>query len=280
MNALPVPDALGRVHPPAGPGSRIVSLVPSLTELLFALELGPQVVGRTGFCIHPADAVRAVPKLGGTKDVDVEALRQLAPTHVLLNIDENEQPLFEQLERFVPHVIVTHPIEVEDNFALYALLGGLFDRQAQADALAAALRAVLLACARAGWRWRRVLYLIWRNPWMTVGQRTYIARMLAQVRLTAVAPPGDDRYPTLELPGFGPDRYDAVLLSSEPYRFVAKHADELAAQPWLAGRPVLLIDGEMTSWYGARAIAGLRYLRTYRDEFDGAGSAFAAEQHP
>ena len=94
MNALALRDALGRVHPPAEPGSRIVSLVPSLTELLFALELGPQVVGRTGFCIHPADAVRAVPKLGGTKDVDVEALRRLAPTHVLLNIDENEQPLF------------------------------------------------------------------------------------------------------------------------------------------------------------------------------------------
>ena len=279
MRDMPLQDALGRVHPRAGPGSRIVSLVPSLTELLFALELGPQVVGRTGFCIHPADAVRAVPKLGGTKDVDLDALRQLAPTHVLLNIDENEQPLFQQLEQFVPHVVVTHPIEVEDNFALYALLGGLFEREAQAAALADALRAELLACARAGWRWRRVLYLIWRNPWMTVGQRTYIARMLAQVRLTAVAPPSDDRYPTLELPGFGADRFDVVLLSSEPYRFGAKHADELAAQPWLAGRPVLLIDGEMTSWYGARAIDGLRYLRAFRDELDATGLVAATEQY-
>lgn len=278
MTGVPLQDALGRVHPPAGPGPRIVSLVPSLTELLFSLELGPQVVGRTGFCIHPADAVRAVPKLGGTKDVDVEALRRLAPTHVLLNVDENEQPLFEVLVQFVPHVVVTHPIEVEDNFALYALLGGLFDRETQAAALAAALRAELLACARAGWGWRRVLYLIWCKPWMTVGQRTYIARMLAQVRLTAVAPDSDDRYPTLELPGFGPDRFDAVLMSSEPYRFSARHVDELAAQPWLAGRPVLLIDGEMTSWYGARAIDGLRYLRTFREEFDRAGSAALPER--
>ncbi len=279
MTSMPLQDALGCVHPPAGPEARIVSLVPSLTELLFALDLGAQVVGRTGFCIHPADPVRSVPKLGGTKDVDVDALRQLAPTHVLLNIDENEQPLFETLQQFVPHVVVTHPIEVEDNFALYALLGGLFGRQPQAEALAAALRAELLACARASWRWRRVLYLIWRNPWMTVGQRTYIARMLAQVRLTAVAPPGDDRYPTLELPGFGPDRFDAVLLSSEPYRFGPRHVDELAAQPWLAGRPVLLIDGEMTSWYGARAIDGLRYLRAFRDQFDGAGPLAPVEQN-
>jgi ABC-type Fe3+-hydroxamate transport system substrate-binding protein len=279
MMPASVPDALGRVHPPAGPEARIVSLVPSLTELLFALELGPQVVGRTGFCIHPAEAVRAVPKLGGTKDVNVDALRELAPTHVLLNIDENEQPLFEALEQFVPHVIVTHPIEVEDNFGLYALLGSVFGRQAQAEALLAALRAELMACARAGWRWRRVLYLIWRDPWMTVSSRTYIARMLAQVRLTAVAPPGDDRYPTLELPGFDPERFDAVLLSSEPYRFGARHVEELAAQPGLAGRPVLMIDGEMTSWYGVRAIDGLRYLRGFRDELDGACAAPAGEQH-
>ena len=91
-------DALGRVHPPASGPARIVSLVPSLTELLYALDLGSQVVGRTGFCIHPAPAVRSVPKLGGTKDVDLAALRALAPTHVLVNIDENERTVFEALE--------------------------------------------------------------------------------------------------------------------------------------------------------------------------------------
>ena len=76
------------------------------------------------------------------------------------------------------------------------------------------------------------------------------------------------------------DSFDAVLLSSEPYRFGARHVAELAAQPWLAQRPVLLIDGEMTSWYGARAIAGLRYLRAYRDRFDRAGEGVVPEQHP
>ena len=84
-------DAAGRGHLPAGPNARIVSLVPSITELLFSLGLGEQVVGRTGFCIHPRDAVRDVPKVGGTKDVKLDALRSLNPTHVIVNIDENDR---------------------------------------------------------------------------------------------------------------------------------------------------------------------------------------------
>lgn len=261
-------DALGRVHPPANGPARIVSLVPSLTELLYALDLGSQVVGRTGFCIHPARAVRSVPKLGGTKDVDLAALRALAPTHVLVNIDENERAVFEALEDFVPQVIVTHPIEVEDNFALYGLLGGLFDRAAQADALSAALRAEIAACARGAGPWRRVLYLIWKNPWMTVSAQTYIARMLAQVQLVAVAPSAGERYPVVDFERFTPEQFDAVLMSSEPYRFQDKHVAELAARPGLADRPVCLIDGEMTSWYGVRAIEGLRYLRNFRGQLE------------
>ncbi len=271
-----ITDALGRRHPPAQVPARIVSLVPSLTELLFALDLGAQVVGRTGFCIHPREAVRAVPKLGGTKDVDLVAVRALAPTHVLVNIDENERAAFEALEQFVPHVIVTHPIEVEDNFALYDLLGTLFDRVPQAQGLTAALRAELAACARSTLPWRRVLYLIWKNPWMTVSQQTYIARMLAQVRLMAVSPASQDRYPVVDLPAFEPRHFDAVLMSSEPFRFQETHAQALAAEPWMAGRPVQLIDGEMTSWYGVRAINGLRYLRAYRDALDAAVAPPAA----
>ena len=102
-------DAEGTPHPRAAADCRIVSLVPSLTELLFALGLGARIVGRTGFCIHPREAVRAVPKLGGTKDVNLDRLRALQPTHVILNIDENEAPLADALRATVPHVIVTHP---------------------------------------------------------------------------------------------------------------------------------------------------------------------------
>lgn len=272
-------DALGRRLRRAAAQPRIVSLVPSITELLFDLGLGEQVVGRTGFCIHPAPAVRAVTKVGGTKDVDLDAVRALAPSHVIVNIDENLREHFEALERFVPEVIVTHPIEVEDNLALYAMLGAVFDRQAQAASLARALRDELAACqARiAAWAPRRVLYLIWKNPWMTVGPDTYVARMLARVGLVAASPASARRYPEVDLaaplPG-GP--LDAVLLSSEPYRFRERHARDLAGLPALAGCAVRLIDGEMSSWYGSRAIAGLRYLRGWREALEADLAAVSA----
>src|SRR4051812_32416520 len=99
-------DALGTAHQ-ADPTARIVSLVPSITELLCELGLAGQLVGRTGFCIHPADVVRAVPKVGGTKDVNLDKIRKLAPTHLVVNIDENEKPTVEALAEFIPHIVVT-----------------------------------------------------------------------------------------------------------------------------------------------------------------------------
>ena len=118
-------DALGTLHAPA-PGARIVSLVPSITEMLCDLGLAPQMVGRTGFCIHPAAAVRQIPKIGGTKDVNIEKIRKLAPTHLVVNIDENDKPAVERLAEFVPHIVVTHPMGPRDNLPLARLLGGIF----------------------------------------------------------------------------------------------------------------------------------------------------------
>ncbi|MEI8303051.1 MAG: helical backbone metal receptor [Burkholderiales bacterium] len=263
-------DALGRAVPLAGEAPRIVSLVPSITELLHDLGLGDRVVGRTGFCIHPAPAVRAAPKVGGTKDIDLDAVRALSPTHVIVNIDENRREDFEALSAFVPQVIVTHPVRVEDNLGLYHLLGTVFHRGPQAQALARALRAELGACAPlAESPARPVLYLIWREPWMTVGPDTYVARMLAQVGLQAVAPASSRRYPEVDLDA--PDLHpmpEAVLLSSEPYRFRERHCREVAALPGWQGVPVRLIDGEMVSWYGSRAIQGLRYLRQWRESLE------------
>lgn len=269
-------DAIGQNHPRAQGEVRIVSLVPSLTELVFDLGLGDRLVGRTGFCIHPREALRAVPKVGGTKDVDVERVRALRPTHLIVNVDENEKPAVEALRAHVPNVIVTHPVEVEDNLALYRLFGRVFSCEARADELARQLEGALADARAARFAPARVLYLIWRRPWMTVSPPTYIARMLATIGLEAVSPISAQRYPEVDFAGFGPDRFDAVLLSSEPYRFTEDHARELEADPMLGGRPVVTIDGEMTSWYGSRAIAGLRYLCAFRHMLDariGLGSA-------
>jgi ABC-type Fe3+-hydroxamate transport system substrate-binding protein len=256
-------DAVGTDHPVAGSDARIVSLVPSVTELLCDLGLAPQLVGRTGFCIHPREVVRSIPKIGGTKDVDVDRIRELAPTHLVVNIDENRKETVEELAGFVPSVVVTHPLAPEDNLGLYRLLGGIFGRSAEAERLCedfAAAYAALLARPRppAG-----VLYLIWREPWMTVSPDTYISRTLALVGWETVPASAAERYPEVD-PAALAGGVDRVLLSSEPYRFREKHLAEVEAL--VPGARVTLIDGEMTSWYGSRAIEGLRYLDAYASE--------------
>ncbi|AKJ69303.1 cobalamin-binding protein [Pandoraea thiooxydans] len=256
-------DAAGHAHAPAGPDARIVSLVPSITELLCDLDLAPQLVGRTGFCIHPHHIVHSVTKVGGTKAVKLDTLRALAPSHVIVNVDENEKPTVEQIAGFVPHIVVTHPCEPADNLALYRLLGGIFDRQRQAEALCGALTARLASLQAQRFPPRRVLYLIWKDPWMTVAPDTYIAGMLRQIGWQTLPVMPATRYPAFSLDASWLRDVDLVLLSSEPYRFQADHAVALRNEPALAGKPVHLIDGEMVSWYGSRAIAGLDYLQAF-----------------
>ncbi|MCE3262786.1 MAG: cobalamin-binding protein [Pseudoduganella sp.] len=250
-------DILGQQHA-ADPHARIVSLVPSITELLCDLGLAPQLVGRTGFCIHPADVVRAIAKVGGTKDVNIEKIRRLAPTHVVVNIDENEKPTVDLLAQFVPNIVVTHPIEPRDNLALAQLMGGVFCAQDKAAAWCRAFEAELAALeALPRGRPQRVLYCIWKDPWMTVSRDTYIARMLALIGWSVPAI-GDVRYPVFQWSDALLRDIDQVLLSSEPYRFTEEHVDALERQ---IGKPVQLVDGEMMSWYGSRALQGMRYLK-------------------
>lgn len=265
-------DALGRVHPPAGPDARIVCLVPSITELLFDLGLDAHIVGRTGFCIHPRDKVKKVPKVGGTKDVNIGRVRELAPTHLIVNIDENEKPTVDALADFVPNVVVTHPQAPLDNLGLYRLLGGVFGRAAEAEELcrrfSAEYERTVAECAALPRQ--RVLYLIWKDPWMTVSPDTYIARTLAAVGWDTVDVAGSERYPKIQLTPELLSGVDRVLLSTEPYAFREKHLEEVRVLLTVTRHPspvtVSLIDGEMTSWYGSRAIEGLRYLRELRGD--------------
>lgn len=254
-------DALGVWHDAVGDRTpRIVSLVPSITELVCDLGLSAFLVGRTGFCIHPHEIVRHVPKVGGTKDVNIEKIRRLAPTHLIVNVDENEKPCVEQLAQFVPHVIVTHPQTPEDNLALFDLLGTIFNASDAARRLSSQFhtaQAELCAALPKPLPTQRVLYCIWKDPWMTVSSETYIASMLAQVGWQ-VMHHNTVRYPVFDWSDAFVQSVDLVLLSSEPYRFTRLHADALQQQ---CGKPVLLVDGEMISWYGSRAIDGLRYLK-------------------
>ena len=261
-------DALGQRLERAE-AARIVSLVPSITETLIELGLRGLLVGRTGFCIHPREVVRDIAKVGGTKDVKLDAVRALRPTHVIVNIDENEAPTAQALREFVPHVVVTHPNAPEDNLALYRLLGGIFGRVEAAEAMCTRLQAQLDAIGRVDWPRETVLYLIWKDPWMTVAADTHIARTLATVGWDVAHPPGGEsgaaRYPRLADPDAEAARADRVLLSTEPFSFGERHVQELQRR-W-PGKPVELIDGEWTSWYGVRAVDGLRELAQFRRRF-------------
>ena len=284
--AMP-PDALGVVHSPVAIGAplRIVSLVPSLTELLCVLGLARYLVGRTGFCIHPRVQVQSIEKVGGTKDVRSDRIRALAPTHLIVNIDENEKPTIDALAAAIPCLIVTHPQTPHDNLALYLLFGALF--AAVPGVSEAAVRlcnrftdAMQTLTAQQNVRTRRVLYCIWQDPWMTVTRRTYIGQMLAligweqweqweleerahaqQQGSAEVSAAPCPRYPVFTWSAELTAQIDLILLSTEPYSFGDKHIALLERQ---TGKPGLLIDGELLSWYGSRAIAGLNYLGQLR----------------
>lgn len=260
-------DAVGTVHERVGGSARIVSLVPSITELICDLGLAGNLVGRTGFCVHPRETLKRIPKVGGTKNVDLAKVRALAPTHVVLNIDENEKPAATALAQFVPHLIVTHPLGPQDNPPLYRLIGGVFGREQAAEDLCARFQQAhaALASAARDWPRQRVLYLIWKDPWITVARDTYIARTLALAGWDTVPANATARYPQLQLDDALLRDVERVLLSSEPYRFRERHVAELRALPVMRGKAVALIDGEAVSWYGSRAIAGLDYLRRIRE---------------
>jgi len=257
---------------------RIASLVPSLTELVVELGLRELLVARTGFCIHPAGLLRDVPKVGGTKDVNLAKLERLAPTHVLVNVDENRLETVDAIRAWSspPQIVVTHPGGPEDNLALVAQMLAHFGTDVgtsvgtragvaeRAATLTQALQHELDQTQPDDRPPQRVLYLIWRDPWMTVARDTYIARMLARIGWHTLpdlrgGESGAARYPALQGDEPWLAEVQQVLLSSEPYRFTAQHLE--AARRLCPNAQARLVDGEMLSWYGPRAVPGLRYLR-------------------
>ena len=209
--------------------------------MLFALGLDRQIVGRTGFCVHPRDEVRHVPKVGGTKTVKLEAIRALRATHVIVNIDENERDTVDRLRLFVPHIVVTHPQAPRDNLALYALLGAIFERGEAAQRLCAALEARLAEAEAAAQAWpaARVLYLIWRAPWMAVARDTYISAMLRLVNWHTMpdvqgGPTGAARYPPSTSTRLGWPRWSTCCCRASPIaspRPIATRSQAIRASP-------------------------------------------------
>ena len=251
-------DALGRAVRLEAPPRRIVSLVPSQTELLADLGLDAETVGLTRFCVHPAGWKARKAIVGGTKDVRVDRVRALAPDLVIANREENVREQVEAIATFAP-VWVSDVADVAGALAMVRDVGRLCDRSAQADALADEIAAGFDALPT--WPSVRTLYLIWRDPWMAVGHDTFISDVLRRGGLENAT--GDrDRYPSLsdaEVAALAPD---VILLSSEPYPFADKHIAEV--QALAPGAHVVLVDGEPFSWYGSRLRATPAALRDLR----------------
>ena len=252
---------------PWGEPRRIVSLVPSLTEALFALGLGECVVGVTDWCVHPADAVASVPKLGGTKNPNLSAIVALRPELVIANQEENRRRDVERLREAGIAVWVTYPRTVREAAVLLREIASL---GATAEALRkvvepveAALDAAL--AARDGPA-QRVFCPIWRDPWMSVGPDTYAHDLLTLCGGENIfAGHKGRRYPRVRLSEVAAAAPEVVLLPDEPYAFGPVDAAEMARLDIPAAHEgrIHLIDGTWVSWYGPRirgALEGLRVL--------------------
>lgn len=260
-----VVDALGRAVPLGGPakGRRIVSLVPSLTELLFALGAGARVAGVSDYCLFPEAELAALPRVGGQKDPDLGRLLSLSPDLVLCAKEENLRRDVEALGRAGVPVYVTDVRTVEDALLLPRQLGPLCGAEEGAVEAVAAAMAAGIAKARAEGRRRggagprrRVLVPVWREPWIVAGSDTYINEVLslcgaANAAADLAGLPGEPgrRYPKAEAAALRALGADLVLLPSEPYPFAEAHVEEAAAE---LGARAVLCDGTVLFWYGPR----------------------------
>ncbi|TVQ05422.1 MAG: hypothetical protein EA359_03140 [Balneolaceae bacterium] len=238
--------------------SRIISLVPSLTELLFDLGLGYRVVGRTRFCIHPAEKVGDVPIIGGTKNPRIDKIRELRPDLIIANKEENRPEDVMELEKDFK-VMVTEISTIEE--ALFAIhdIGWACGVQEQAKEMIHNIQQQMdgvpdeepLSAA----------YFIWRDPWMSVGRDTYIHSVMDHWKLENVY--ADElRYPKTTLYELSLKKPRLILLSSEPYPFKEKNIKEVGdACP---GSNIVLVNGEWFSWYGSRMLHAFRHLNIFR----------------
>lgn len=243
---------------------RIVSLCPSLTELVFDLGLGEELVGITRYCVHPAEALARIETVGGTKDPDVERIVALAPDVVLMNAEENRREDHEALLEAGVHVQASLPKDVADTARMVRDIGAELERVEQAERIALDIER-RAARVRAAARVRRPIsfaYLIWRKPWMSVNRDTFAHALLELAGGRNVFGERTERYPEItpdELARLAPD---LVLLSTEPFAFERQHIDELARLTGLPTARFLIADGEYLSWHGSRTPDGIDYAES------------------
>lgn len=232
---------------------RIVSLVPSQTELLFDLGLRDEVVGITKFCVHPNEWFRTKQRIGGTKQLHIDKIRELEPDLIIANKEENNREDIEELEEEFP-VWVSDVKTLEDARKLIKDIGNLVSQRENAVALLKEFDTQFQKLKSLGASDKRAIYLIWSNPNMVAGSDTFISSMLNAVELENAIK--EERYPELDSCDY--ETPDLVLLSSEPFPFKEKHIEEFRQR--FPEADVKIVDGEMFSWYGSRLLKAPDYL--------------------
>jgi len=240
---------------------RIVSLCPSLTELVFDLGRGTELVGVTRWCVHPAAAVGEIEKVGGTKDPDVARIIELAPDLVLLNREENRLEDATALERAAIRCHSSMPRSAGQTAEMVRSIGAALERQAPAAEIASEIerRSARVEQRAEGRRSVSFAYLIWRKPWMVAAGDTLASSLLTQAGGTNVFGERTERYPVIEETELAAATPELVLLGTEPFPFTARHGAELAGLTGLSADRFRVADGEYLSWHGSRTADGIDY---------------------
>lgn len=232
---------------------KIVSLVPSITEALFDFGLtADEVIGRTKFCIHPEGKVKDVPVIGGTKNLNLDRIITLNPDLIIANKEENEKQQVTELMK--SHNVWLTDIEtLQDNSDFINDLGELLNKQRLAEEYNQKINEIFRNISIS--TTRKVAYLIWKNPYMTVGGDTFISKVLAQLGFVNIFE-NQQRYPEISVSDL--QKADCVFLSSEPFPFKENHLQELQLQ--LPHTKIFLVDGEAFSWYGTHLAKCEKYF--------------------
>ncbi len=249
-------DQLGRnvelqQHPP----NRIISLVPSQTELLYDLGLNEEVIGITKFCVHPEQWFRNKERIGGTKSVNIEKVKSLKPDLIIANKEENVKEQIDQMKQFAP-VWISDIQTFEDALEMIKSIGDITTTKENAESLITRITTNFSELQAANYQ-LKIVYLIWRNPYVTIGSDTFIHDMLNKCGLQNVFE-HLKRYPEISIEQLSSMNPQLILLSSEPYPFKEKHVEEL--QPHFSNAKIILVDGEMFSWYGSRMLYASKYF--------------------
>lgn len=247
-----ITDVRGRTFHFDRPPRRVISLVPSLTESLFDLGAGDAVAGATDFCIYPTGI--QCPRVGGTKNPDVAAIRDLQPDLVYMNLEENLRRHAEEIEQFAP-VFVTEPKNVADVEDLIGVLGSIHHQETRAHELVEMLRVERRALPQRPFTFACA---IWKKPWMWCGGDTYVSALVESAGGVNVLR-HRDRYPEMDLDCMASLEPQIVFLPDEPYAFSAADAADVAVQT--NARVIGPFPGHLFTWHGTRTILGLQFLR-------------------